>query len=230
MSALLTVRALNAYYGAYHALQDASFAIAPGERVALFGHNGSGKSTLMKCFVGAMTKTDGEVMFDGEKVEAGNVPHNVRLGIGYVPQSSNVFPTLSVERNLSIAGLMHGRADHGDIWALFPTLKQRRRQAAGSLSGGEQQMLAFSMALLTDPKLLLLDEPTSGLAPRMAEMLLDAMVEISARNKIAFVVIEHNVPRTLAYVDRAIILKSGRMLTDMPAAEMAAKENLWEWF
>ncbi|WP_157961658.1 ABC transporter ATP-binding protein [Acuticoccus kandeliae] len=230
MSELLRVTDLNAYYGAYHALTDASFTIGESERVALFGHNGSGKSTLMKCFVGALPHTTGTVTFCGEAVEPGNVPRNVKLGVGYVPQSGNVFPTLSVERNLYIAGLMHGQGDLDDIWTLFPALEQRRRQAAGSMSGGEQQMLAFSMALLTKPKILLLDEPTSGLSPRMSQMLLDAVVDVSARKGIAFVLIEHNVPRTLAYVDRAIILKSGRMVTDIPASQMSEKDNLWEWF
>jgi branched-chain amino acid transport system ATP-binding protein len=230
MSALLSVNSLNAYYGAYHALRDANLAIAPCERIALFGHNGSGKSTLMKCFVGAMKTTTGNVYFGDREVEPGNVPGNVRVGIAYVPQSRNVFKNLSVERNLSIAALMRDKDDYELIWSLFPVLKQRRRQAAGSMSGGEQQMLAFSMALLTEPRLLLLDEPTSGLSPRMAETLLQAMADVSVDRGIAFVVIEHNVPRTLDYVDRAVILKSGRIVTDTPAGELAGRESLWEWF
>ena len=217
MSSLLSVTGLNAYYGEYHALRNASFSIATGERVALFGHNGSGKSTLMKSFVGAMDTVEGTVTFNQELIKPGNVPNNVKIGIAYVPQSQNVFKSLSVERNLLISGLMRGVKKFDIVWALFPNLYERRRQIAGLMSGGEQQMLAFSMALVTKPKLLLLDEPTSGLSPRMSETLLNAMVEVSASQRISLVVIEHNVPRTLAYVDRAIILKSGMIVKDASA-------------
>jgi branched-chain amino acid transport system ATP-binding protein len=230
MTSLLQAADVNAYYGAYHALQGATLDIASKERIALFGHNGSGKSTLMKCLVGALETATGEIRFDAATIEPGNVPKNVKGGIAYVAQSKNVFRNLSVERNLSIAGLMRNRTDFDQVWSLFPVLEQRRRQLAGSMSGGEQQMLAFSMALLTDPKLLLLDEPTSGLSPRMSEALLQATADVSAKHNIAFVIIEHNVPRTLAYVDRAIILKSGRIIADRPAADLAGRDQLWEWF
>ena len=230
MTPLLQLDTLNAYYGAYHALRDASLQIAPGERIALFGHNGSGKSTLMKCCIGAMATVSGSVSFDGHAVAPGQVADNVRIGIAYVPQSHNVFKNLPVERNLAIAGLMRKNDKLAPIWELFPNLQSRRRQAAGLMSGGEQQMLAFSMALMTQPKLLLLDEPTSGLSPVMAETLLRRMADVSKTLGIAFVVIEHNVPRTLAYVDRAIILKSGRIIKDGAAAEFAGQDNLWSWF
>ena len=230
MSLLLTVEGLDAYYGAYHALRNASLSISNGERVALFGHNGSGKSTLMKCFVGAMDTVQGTVKFNDHKIMAGNVPDNVKFGIAYVPQSQNVFKNLSVERNLLISGLMRGNSKFDIVWELFPNLYERRRQIAGLMSGGEQQMLAFSMALMTEPKLLLLDEPTSGLSPRMSETLLKAMVDVSASHGISLVIIEHNVPRTLAYVDRAIILKSGRIVNDASAADLAQQKNLWRWF
>ena len=230
MSSLLRMKGVNAYYDAYHALHDASLSISTGERVALFGHNGSGKSTLMKCFIGAMDSVEGSVMFNDKVIKPGNVPDNVKIGIAYVPQSQNVFKNLSVERNLLISGLMRSKTKFDIVWTLFPNLYERRRQIAGLMSGGEQQMLAFSMALMTEPKLLLLDEPTSGLSPRMSETLLKAMVDVSSSHGISLVVIEHNVPRTLAYVDRAIILKSGAILKDAPAKELAQQDNLWAWF
>ena len=230
MTALLECRNVDVHYGAFHALKDVSVSIPSGQRVAVFGHNGSGKSTLLKACVGVHKTLTGSVTFDGKAVVPGDVPRNSQLGIAFVPQSRNTFSELSVERNLRIAGLKEKNEDLAPVWEIFPLLLQRRDQIAGTMSGGEQQMLAFGMALMTRPSLLLLDEPTTGLSPVMANLVLDTVDRITTSFSIALMVVEQNVPRTLRIVDRALIMKSGRMLSDTPASALVGRQDLWEWF
>jgi len=196
----------------------------------VFGHNGSGKSTLLKACVGVHKTLTGSVTFDGKAVVPGDVPRNSQFGIAFVPQSRNTFSELSVERNLRIAGLKEKNEDLAPVWEIFPLLLQRRDQIAGTMSGGEQQMLAFGMALMTRPSLLLLDEPTTGLSPVMANLVLDTVDRITTSFSIALMVVEQNVPRTLRIVDRTLIMKSGRMLSDTPASALVGRQDLWEWF
>ena len=230
MTALLECRNVDVHYGAFHALKDVSVSIPSGQRVAVFGHNGSGKSTLLKACVGVHKTLTGSVTFDGKAVVPGDVPRNSQFGIAFVPQSRNTFSELSVERNLRIAGLKEKNEDLAPVWEIFPLLLQRRDQIAGTMSGGEQQMLAFGMALMTRPSLLLLDEPTTGLSPVMANLVLDTVDRITTSFSIALMVVEQNVPRTLRIVDRALIMKSGRMLSDTPASALVGRQDLWEWF
>ena len=230
MTNLLECNSLDVHYGAFHALKDVSVAVPAGQRVGLFGHNGSGKSTLLKACVGAHKTMTGSVVFNGQNVVPGDVPRNSQLGVAFVPQSRNTFNELSVERNLRIAGLKEKNADLAAEWDILPLLKQRRDQVEGTMSGGEQQMLAFAMALMTRPSLLLLDEPTTGLSPVMANTVLDTVDRITTTFSIALLVVEHNVPRTLRVVDRALIMKSGRLLQDTPARALAGRRDLWEWF
>ena len=230
MTNLLECNSLDVHYGAFHALKDVSVSVPAGQRVGLFGHNGSGKSTLLKACVGAHKTMTGSVVFNGQHVVPGDVPRNSQLGVAFVPQSRNTFNELSVERNLRIAGLKEKNADLAPVWDILPLLKQRRDQIAGTMSGGEQQMLAFAMALMTRPSLLLLDEPTTGLSPVMANTVLDTVDRITTTFSIALLVVEHNVPRTLRIVDRALIMKSGRLLQDTPASALVGRRDLWEWF
>jgi len=230
MTALLECRNVDVHYGAFHALKDVSVSIPSGQRVAVFGHNGSGKSTLLKACVGVHKTLTGSVTFDGKAVVPGDVPRNSQFGIAFVPQSRNTFSELSVERNLRIAGLKEKNEDLAPVWEIFPLLLQRRDQIAGTMSGGEQQMLAFGMALMTRPSLLLLDEPTTGLSPVMANLVLDTVDRITTSFSIALMVVEQNVPRTLRIVDRTLIMKSGRMLSDTPASALVGRQDLWEWF
>jgi len=227
---LLECRDLRASYGAFQALKDVSLAFGEGERVGIFGHNGCGKSTLLNCCVGAHRELSGAVRFAGQGVVPGEVHRNVKLGIGYVPQGRNVFKDLSVERNLRIAGLMHQNEDLGSVYRLFPVLQARRTQPAGIMSGGEQQMVAFGMALMTRPRILLLDEPTTGLSPVLANTVLETVTAISRELGIGIVLVEQNVSRTLKAIDRAVIMKMGRVISDGPAAELADQKHLWEWF
>jgi len=227
---MLEYRNVSARYGKLTALAEMSLSVADGERVAIFGHNGAGKTTLLKCAVGAVPDVQGEVYYGGNRVEPGAVYRNTRHGIGFVPQGHNVFKSLSVERNLRIAGLLHEPGYIDRIYDLFPMLAERRTQAAGSLSGGQQQMLALGMALMTQPRILLLDEPMSGLAPIIVENVLTTLRRINESTRVAIVMVEQNVKATLPAVERAVILKAGRLVWDGSSEELARKEDLWAWF
>jgi branched-chain amino acid transport system ATP-binding protein len=227
---ILSFRNLSARYGKLTALSDVSFRVPEGARIAIFGHNGAGKTTLLSCAVGAILDIDGQVSFKEQKIQPGAVYLNTRQGIGFVPQGHNVFKSLSVERNLHIAGLLHDGTYIARIYELFPMLAQRRSQVAGSLSGGQQQMLALGMALMTQPRILLLDEPMSGLAPVIVEGVFESLLRINRETGAAIVMVEQNVKATLPAVERAVILKAGKVVWDGSSAELASKEDLWAWF
>lgn len=227
---MLAIENLSACYGPLSALSGVTLKLERGARVGIFGHNGAGKTTLLKCIVGAQAASTGTVTFDGAPIVAGNVADTVRSGIGYVPQGHNVFPNLSVEQNLNISGLLFDASFSKQVYELFPVLNARRAQTAGSMSGGEQQMLALGMALMTQPKWLLLDEPCTGLAPIIIEAVMKRLLEVNARYGTGLVIVEQNVPITLKAVDQAVILKSGRIAFSGSARELEAKKDLWEWF
>jgi branched-chain amino acid transport system ATP-binding protein len=153
----------------------------------------------------------------------------VRLGIGFVPQGRNVFTDLPVEKNLHIAGMASGDSNVDKIYDLFPVLGERKKQIAGTMSGGEQQMVAFGMALMTNPRLLLLDEPTTGLSPAASEILLRTIARFKQMS-IGIIIVEHNIPRTLKFVDRVVVMKMGRIIADKPSSEVSGTQQLWQWF
>jgi branched-chain amino acid transport system ATP-binding protein len=226
---MLQTHAVTAAYGPLSALSEISLAFAPGSKTGIFGHNGAGKTTLLKCLVGAVAPVEGRVDYDGAPLPA-NVSQNVRKGLAFVPQGHNVFPNLSVEQNLKISGLLFDQGFAARIYEMFPVLDERRSQRAGSLSGGEQQMLALGMALMTQPKWLLLDEPSTGLAPVIVRNVMARLNEINARLGTGLIIVEQNVPATLKIVERAVIVKAGRVVFDGSAAELGANEELWKWF
>ncbi|RYF64260.1 MAG: ATP-binding cassette domain-containing protein, partial [Comamonadaceae bacterium] len=197
---LFKVEHLNARYGSLAVLHDVSVSIAPGERVAIFGHNGSGKSTLLKCLVGGLSECDGIVHYRGHPIEPGAVHRNVQLGIGMVPQTRNVFPNLTVQQCLEIAATRSGERSFDSVFQLFPRLRERVGQKAGLMSGGEQQMLAVGMALMTKPGAILLDEPTAGLSPVAARTVLQSLVDVNERAGVAIVLVEQNVMLALEIV------------------------------
>ncbi len=227
---MLELREVSARYGRLAALRDVSFAVREGERVAVLGPNGAGKTTLLRCAVGAIADTSGTVTYRSTRIAPGEVYRNVRLGIGFVPQGHNVFKDLTVEQNLRIAGLLHDGSFIEQVYELFPVLAERRRQYAGSMSGGEQQMLALGMALMTRPGILLLDEPTTGLAPVIVGSVLGSLRTINETMRTSLVIVEQNVQATLRLVERAIVLKTGRVIFDGAAADLLAHEDLWAWF
>ena len=227
---MLSFANVSAGYGGVPVLRDIGFTVGDGEMVAIFGHNGAGKTTLMRCAVGDMAEVSGDISWRGEAIVPNAVFRNVRLGIGFVPQGHNVFRELTVRRNLLIAGLHHPDADVEDVYRLFPILKSRGAQMAGSLSGGQQQILALGMALMTRPGILLLDEPSTGLAPVIVRDVMDSLVRVNRETNTTVVIVEQNIPATLKITSRAIVLKSGRLVFDGASGELERKEDLWAWF
>lgn len=225
-----TVENLVASYGALTAVRDVSLTVRGGSRVGIFGHNGSGKSTLLKCLVGGVKAVSGAVYFGEAPIRPNFVHLNVRLGIAVVPQSRNVFPSLTVERCLRIAGMRANNVEFETVYEILPILKERRRQRSGLMSGGEQQMVAIGMALMTRPKALLLDEPTAGLSPVAARSALDCLEDINKRMGTTIVIVEQNILTTLDMVERAIVLRSGEVVFDGDSGDLARKEDLWSRF
>jgi branched-chain amino acid transport system ATP-binding protein len=227
---MLQVQNLTAGYGSLTVLNGVSLSLGNGARLGVFGHNGAGKTTLLRCIVGAVRPRDGKVDLDGTDISVATVAENVRRGIAFVPQGHNVFPNLTVEQNLRIAGLLFDPSFVTQVYELFPVLAERCRQRAGSMSGGEQQMLALGMALMTKPKWLLLDEPSTGLAPVIVRNVMRRLADINERTGVGLIVVEQNVPATLKMVEQAVILRSGQIAFQGSAEELGRNTDLWKWF
>jgi branched-chain amino acid transport system ATP-binding protein len=227
---MLEIHNVTSGYGPLTVLSDVSLSLPAGARLGVFGHNGAGKTTLLRCIVGAVRPRQGTITVAGADTGTASVVDNVRRGIGFVPQGHNVFPNLTVEQNLRIAGLLFDPSFVTQVYELFPVLAERRRQRAGSMSGGEQQMLALGMALMTKPKWLLLDEPSTGLAPVIVGNVMRRLADINARMGVGLILVEQNVPATLKVVEQTIILRSGRIVFQGSAAELGANADLWKWF
>ena len=227
---MLQVHNLTAGYGPLTVLNDVSLSLTTGARLGVFGHNGAGKTTLLRCIVGAFHPRQGKVDVEGVDTSTATVAENVRRGIAFVPQGHNVFPNLTVAQNLHIAGLLFDPSFVTQVYELFPVLAERRQQRAGSMSGGEQQMLALGMALITKPKWLLLDEPSTGLAPVIVRNVMRRLAEINERMGVGLIVVEQNVPATLKIVEQTIILRSGEIVFQGSAAELGGNMDLWKWF
>ena len=224
MSALLEVRDLHAGYGASSVLFGVDLTIREGEVATLLGRNGMGKSTLVKCLCGWLRPTAGTISFDGHAV-AGAPAHVIgKLGLGLVPEGRQVFPTLSVRENL-VATARAPQVSGQTAWtiervvAFFPRLGERLQQMAGTLSGGEQQMLAIGRALMSRPALLLLDEPSLGLAPLMVEHIFEVIRELK-RQGTTMLLVEQNIHHALDVADRAYVMETGRVTLEGPAAEL----------
>jgi branched-chain amino acid transport system ATP-binding protein len=205
---------LSAYYGPVQVLDRLTLTAAPGSVTALLGANGAGKTTLLRALSG-LVRTAGEIWFEGARIDTWSADAIARAGMAHVPQGRGTFPSLSVEENLRVAGLARrvGAASRIDrVYQYFPRLRERRRQPAGQLSGGEQQMLAVGRALMLPPRLLLLDEPSFGLAPRMVDQLFDVLAAITRDERVTTIVVEQNVERALALAERAWLLETGRVV------------------
>ena len=227
---MLQVHNVTAGYGSLTVLNDVSLSLPAGARLGIFGHNGAGKTTLLRCIVGAVRPRHGTIHVEGVDVGTASVAENVRRGIGFVPQGHNVFPNLSVAQNLHIAGLLFDPSFVTQIYHLFPVLAERRQQRAGSMSGGEQQMLALGMALMTKPKWLLLDEPSTGLAPVIVGNVMRRLVDVNERMGVGLIVVEQNVPATLKVVGQTLIMRSGKVVFQGSATELSGNTDLWKWF
>ena len=221
---LLTVSQLEAgYEPGLSIVKGASIHAGRGEIVVILGPNGAGKSSLIKAIAGLVPVTGGSVMLAGEDITAVPAHMKIRKGLAFVPQTENVFPLMSVEENLAVAaGVLRAPAAHiEEMFALFPDLARQRRLAAGSLSGGQRQMLACARALIVKPGVLMLDEPSAGLSPKFVEQVFARLVEIRASG-VTIVLVEQNARAALAIGDRAYVLVEGREAHEGPA------KTLWD--
>jgi branched-chain amino acid transport system ATP-binding protein len=227
MTALVEVRDLRAAYGDVRVLHGLDFAIEEGGVTTLLGANGAGKTTTLRALCG-MIPTQGEIRFDGRPIRGWITEDIVRLGIAHVPEGRGTFVRLTVEENLALGA--SGRrsrpglsADMERVYGYFPILKERRRQQAGTLSGGEQQMLAVGRALMLRPRLMLLDEPSFGLAPLIVREVFDILAAINRDEKVSMLLVEQNASLALGLADEAYLLETGRIV--MSGAAQAIREN-----
>ena len=222
----LDVAGLVAGYGPTRVVEDASFHAAAGSRLAVLGRNGAGKTTLMAALVGHARRHAGTIRLDGEEIGAWPTQDRARRGLGYVPQTRDVFPSLTVAENLFVG--LNGRAPAGldEAYALFPRLQERRSNLARHLSGGEQQMLSTARAILGAPTVLLLDEPLEGLAPAVCDQVMDAMVALADSGRMTVVLVEQQVERALAFADAALLMERGRIAWAGSAAELRTRPDL----
>ena len=226
---LLRVEDIHTYYGKSHILHGVSLEVGHGEVVGLLGRNGVGKSTTLKAIAGLVHPSAGRVVFDGRPIT--NLPAHrlARLGIGYVPEDRRIFPLLTVTENLRTGLDRYGvtparkKALLDKVYGYFPVLAERRNQAGGTLSGGEQQMLAIARAMMLEPKIILLDEPTEGLMPRMVSQIRE-IIGVLHGERVAVLLVEQNVPLTLEAGQRIYIIEKGVVRHHAPAAELRAND------
>jgi branched-chain amino acid transport system ATP-binding protein len=221
MADLLSVENLSAGYGRAVVLSDVAFRLGEGEALAVLGRNGVGKTTLLDTLVGVTRRFTGSIALGGREVGALAPEVRAVLGVGWVPQERNIFRSLSVQENIT-AVARPGPWSIERVFGLFPRLKERAQQSGGSLSGGEQQMLAIGRALATNPRLLLLDEPTEGLAPIIVQELLAALTRLLREEKLAAIIVEQHAQKILPITDRALILERGRIVHQSDSATLLA--------
>ena len=211
---MLTVSDINVYYGAIHAIKNVSFEVNEGEVVALIGANGAGKSTTLKTMSGLLRSQTGSIEFLGQNIMRMPADKLVAAGLAHVPEGRRVFAQMSVEENLEMGAFTRPNSEIAPglerVYAHFPRLKERRRQVAGTLSGGEQQMLAMGRALMSSPKLLMLDEPSMGLAPILIEQIFDIVRELHAAGT-TILLVEQNAQMALSIASRAYVMETGKI-------------------
>jgi branched-chain amino acid transport system ATP-binding protein len=220
----LVLDGVDAFYGESHVLHSVSFSVGEGRVLALLGRNGAGKTTCMSTVIGWLRPRKGRVLLFGEPVERLSPEVISRKGVGLVPQGRRVFPTLTVKENLIVSGRGKGWSVES-VFELFPRLKERAEQHAGSLSGGEQQMLAIGRALMGNPRLLLMDEPSEGLAPLIVAEVGRTIAKLKAQGQ-SIVLVEQNVKMALELADEAAILNTGRVAFSGTAAQVRDNQNL----
>jgi branched-chain amino acid transport system ATP-binding protein len=225
---LLRLDAVDTFYGAIHILQGLTLDVRPGELVCLLGGNASGKSTTLKTILGLVKPRNGTVSFGGEDVTGRSTSYRIRKGMAIVPENRRLFAPMTVLENLELGAYLHGggsKEDFDRVYGLFPLLHERRSQLAGTLSGGEQQMVAMGRALMSKPRLLLMDEPSMGLAPILVERSFEIIREVH-QSGVAMLVVEQNANVSLSIADRGYVLSTGRLVLDGPAASLRENEDL----
>ncbi len=233
---LLSVRSVTAGYRAHTVLRDVALRVESTEIVALLGHNGAGKSTLLRVIAGSLGVTSGDVHFDGRSMLGRGEAGCSQDGVSLVPQGRGIFPTLSIGENLQLgAGVARHVTDRHKITLdfvldLFPALADRLHEAAGTLSGGQQQMVAIGTALMTSPKILLLDEPSTGLAPVLVQTMLDQIRVVHRELGIAVLIVEQNIHEALRVSDRAYVLRLGEIVREGPSSRLLDDPDIWGLF
>jgi branched-chain amino acid transport system ATP-binding protein len=225
---LLQLDAVDTYYGPIHILQSLSIQVRAGEFVCLLGGNASGKSTTLKTTLGIVRPRRGKVMFDGEEVTTRPTSYRIKKGLAIVPENRRLFGPMTVLENLQMGAYLYGggtKEDFDRVYELFPLLYERRTQLAGTMSGGEQQMVAMGRALMAKPKLLLMDEPSMGLAPILVDRQFEIIKQVH-QSGVAMLVVEQNANMALSVADRGYVLSTGRLVLEGPASELAQHEDL----
>jgi branched-chain amino acid transport system ATP-binding protein len=226
--ALLRLEAVDTYYGQIHILQGLSLEVRPGELVCLLGGNASGKSTTLKTILGIVRPRNGVVRLAGEDVTKRSTSYRIRKGIAIVPENRRLFAPMTVLENLQMGAYLHGggrKEDFDRVYDLFPLLHERRSQLAGTLSGGEQQMVAMGRALMSQPRLLLMDEPSMGLAPLLVERSFEIISQVHQAG-VAMLVVEQNANVSLSIADRGYVLSTGRLVLEGKADDLRENEDL----
>jgi branched-chain amino acid transport system ATP-binding protein len=228
-AALLRLEGINTYYGQIHILQNSNMVVGEGELVCLLGGNASGKSTTLKTILGLVRPRTGSVVFADEDVTNLPTAHRIKRGLAIVPENRRLFGPMTVLENLEMGAYLRPRADlkaeFERVYTLFPLLYERRSQLAGTLSGGEQQMVAMGRALMSKPKLLLMDEPSMGLAPVLVERSFEIIQQVNDSG-VAMLVVEQNANVSLSIADRGYVLSTGRVVLEGSAAELLQDEDL----
>ena len=225
---MLKVEDMHVYYGAIHAVKGVSFEVGEGEIVALIGANGAGKSTVLKTISGLMHPRSGSITFMDQNIAHTDAYKLVKQGLAHVPEGRQIFLQMSVQENLEMGAFTQKEVSKEElekVFELFPRLKERRKQVAGTLSGGEQQMLAMSRALMSKPKLMMLDEPSMGLAPILVDQIFSIIKELHAAGT-TILLVEQNASKALEIADRAYVLETGTITLSGTGAELAQSDEV----
>jgi branched-chain amino acid transport system ATP-binding protein len=232
---ILEVERLRAGYGPVTAVFEADLQVRRGEVVALMGHNGAGKTTTVKSIFGLVKPRDGKIRYDGRDITGHGPRENVSNGMSFTPAEAFVFGDLSVQDNLRLGALRNSSPEKREqrleqVLGLFPILRERAKQRAGTFSGGQQRMLSVGIALMSDPRLMLLDEPSLGLAPAVVDQILHTLGELARTEQITVLLIEQNMKYALEVADRVVIMHSGRIKLDGTAEELRDRGSWWDLF
>lgn len=228
---MLEINGLNAYYGAIHALKGISFTVNKGEIVTLIGSNGAGKSTTLNSISGLIKNRQGSIKFEGEEIIRSRTDEIVKKGIVQVPEGRRIFSKLTVEENLKMGAYLRNdsdgiKRDMEKVFAMFPRLEERKKQLGGTLSGGEQQMLALGRALLSRPKLLMLDEPSMGLAPIVVEQIFYFIKEMNEKDGLTILLVEQNANMALSIAHRGYVLETGNIVLSDTAENLRTNDEV----
>lgn len=227
---MLELKNISVYFGAVHALRGLSIRVDKGEIVTLIGANGAGKTTTLRTISGVVKPQDGSIIFDGNRIEKYTAPDIVKLGISHVPEGRRIFSNMSVMENLEMGAFTRKdkqgiKQDYEKVFSMFPRLKERKNQMAGTLSGGEQQMLAIGRALMMRPKLILLDEPSMGLAPIIVQEIFDIIKDIN-KSGTTVLLVEQNANMALSIADRAYVIQNGAIALEGLSSDLLKNEEV----